>query len=249
MHPLGSTRTSVQQNHAFIAPDSHVATTLPGWENAQTVTLISPRMMGKPQFTQYLVDMAAGGESAEPAFGIQRFAYVLDGSVTLEIGTEIAKLLRGFFAYLPPNSVHRFVSKDAARLLLFEKRYQPIDLADEPQDILIGDAWSVSAEPFLGDEAAQLRTLLPTGLEFDMAVNLFSFQPGAALPFVETHVMEHGLYLVEGQGIYRLDENWYPIQAGDSIWMGAYSQQWFCAIGKTQSTYIYYKDVNRDPLT
>jgi len=51
------------------------------------------------------------------------------------------------------------------------------------------------------------------------------YQPGAALSMVEMHVMEHGLIMLEGGGIYRLGEFWYPVTAGDFIWMdhGAHS--------------------------
>ncbi|MEM7800231.1 MAG: (S)-ureidoglycine aminohydrolase, partial [Chloroflexota bacterium] len=100
--------------------------------------------------------------------------------------------------------------------------------------------------PFLGDEAAQLKLLLPDDLRFDMAVNLFTFDPGTTLPFTETHIMEHGMIMLQGGGIYRLDDRWYPIQAGDVLWMGSYCPQWFGALGKTKSQYLYYKDVNRD---
>jgi (S)-ureidoglycine aminohydrolase len=102
--------------------------------------------------------------------------------------------------------------------------------------------------PFLGDEAARLATLLPVTPHFDMAVNVFTFDPGATLPLVESHVMEHGLYMRSGQGIYRLAQAWYPVQAGDSIWMAAYCPQWFVAMGKQAASYIYYKDIHRDPL-
>jgi (S)-ureidoglycine aminohydrolase len=30
--------------------------------------------------------------------------------------------------------------------------------------------------------------------------------------------------------------------------MAAYCPQWFVAMGKTPARYLYYKDVNRDPL-
>ena len=81
-----------------------------------------------------------------------------------------------------------------------------------------------------------------------MAVNVFTYQSGAALPFVETHIMEHGLYMSAGQGVYRLNQCWYPVTAGDSIWMAAYCPQWFVAMGKTPARYVYYKDVNRNHL-
>ena len=93
-----------------------------------------------------------------------------------------------------------------------------------------------------------MQLLLPEDLSFDMAVNVFTYDPGGNLPFVETHVMEHGLIYLAGQGIYRLDNEWYPIQKGDSIWMAPYCPQWFVAMGKEPAVYIYFKDVNRSSL-
>jgi (S)-ureidoglycine aminohydrolase len=65
---------------------------------------------------------------------------------------------------------------------------------------------------------------------------------------VETHVMEHGLLMLQGGGIYRLGDFWYPVAAGDFIWMGPYCPQWFGALGKTPAKYLIYKDWNRHPL-
>jgi (S)-ureidoglycine aminohydrolase len=93
-----------------------------------------------------------------------------------------------------------------------------------------------------------LQSLLPQDLSFDLAVNIFTYQPGTTLPLVEVHLMEHGLLMLEGQGVYRLGDSWYPVQAGDAIWMASYCPQWFVAMGKRPARYLYYKDVNRDPL-
>ena len=102
--------------------------------------------------------------------------------------------------------------------------------------------------PFLGDPDAVLKTLLPTEPSFDLAVNSSPSDPARRLPLVEVHVMEHGLLMLEGQGVYRLADAWYPVQQGDVIWMAAYCPQWFVAMGKGPARYLYYKDVNRDPL-
>jgi (S)-ureidoglycine aminohydrolase len=59
--------------------------------------------------------------------------------------------------------------------------------------------------------------------------------------------MEHGLMYLEGQAIYMLDQCWYPVKKGDSIWMAPYCQQWATAMGQEPSVYIYYKNVNRFP--
>ncbi len=249
MHPLGQTRTTIKSNHAFIAPDGHIKSSLQGWENTQVTVLISPHMLKRPRFAQYIAYMSDESSVGQPAQGIQRVIFIMDGHINLTVGGETYDLSEGYFAYIPADTNHSINSQSNSKLLVFEKNYVKPTLPTDYPKVVTGNAWAVDGSPFLGDESALVRTLLPDTLEFDMAVNLFTFQTGTALPFVETHIMEHGLYLLEGQGIYRLDESWYPIQAGDAIWMGSYCPQWFCAIGKTQSTYIYYKDINRDVLS
>jgi (S)-ureidoglycine aminohydrolase len=100
----------------------------------------------------------------------------------------------------------------------------------------------------MGDEEVQVRGLLPEDARFDFAVNTMTYQPGAALRMVEVHVMEHGLLLLEGGGIYRLGERWYPVTAEDFIWMAPFCPQWFGALGKKPAKYLIYKDWNRHPI-
>ena len=248
MRPLGQTRTSIKANHAFIAPDSHVKAALPGWTKSDGAVLVSPQMPGQPRFTQYLAIMQKAATASPPMPGVQRFVYVLDGEIVIQAEAASCRLSDGDFAYLPADVSHGIEAQSDCRLLVFEKRYVPSTVVDDRPQMVTGNAWTQPSQAFMGDEDARLRILLSDALAYDMAVNLFTFEPGAALPFVETHIMEHGLYLLEGQGIYRLDEDWHPIQAGDALWMAPYCPQWFCAIGKSPSSYIYYKNVNRDPF-
>jgi len=127
---------------------------------------------------------------------------------------------------------------------VFLKRYVALPGVPEP-GLLFGREQDVAGQPFLGDEAARLQVLLPDNPSFDLAINIFNYQPGAHLPFVETHIMEHGLLMLAGRGVYRLEDSWYPVAAGDCIWMAPYCPQWFGAMGKEPARYLYYKDVNR----
>ena len=136
---------------------------------------------------------------------------------------------------------------ETCRLNVFEKRYVPREGVATPVRI-VGHERDIKGEPFLGDSAARLHVLLPDEPAFDMAVNVFRFDPGAALPFVEVHIMEHGLLMIAGRGVYRLSDRWYPVQKGDAIWMASFCPQWFVAMGKEPAAYLYYKDVNRHPL-
>ena len=74
-----------------------------------------------------------------------------------------------------------------------------------------------------------------------------TYQPGAALSMVEVHVMEHGLLMLEGGGIYRLGDSWYPVTAGDFIWMGPYCPQWFGAIGKASREISHLQRLEPSP--
>jgi (S)-ureidoglycine aminohydrolase len=244
--PSGTTRTRVAVRHALLAPDSHVKSSVPGIDGAATVILISEAMGAK--FSQLLVTFAAGGRAGFPANSVETVGYVVTGGATITIGERKRRCAAGAFFFAPAGTAWELTGpKRGTQVTLFQKRYVPLPGVRAPKPVL-GDAARVKGEPFLGDPDARLQVLLPDVPAFDLAVNLFTYQPGATLPFVETHIMEHGLLMLAGQGVYRLEDSWYPVAAGDAIWMAPYCAQWFAATGKTPARYLYYKDVNRPAL-
>jgi (S)-ureidoglycine aminohydrolase len=243
---FGTTRSRYRRSHALIAPDSFVVSDLPGWNNCQVIILIAPRMGA--HFSQYIALMEPGATAVQPPPGIERVVYVLEGELTLFMpGSPEQRLAPGGFAFCAADGNVTLRAMAACRVNVFEKRYVPRDGGAMPESFS-GEEGNVDAAPFMGDPDASLKVLLPRDARFDMAVNVFTFQPGTALPLVEVHVMEHGLLMLEGQGVYRLGDDWYPVQKGDVIWMAPFCPQWFVAVGKVPATYIYYKDVNRDPM-
>ncbi|KAH0741563.1 hypothetical protein KY290_034606 [Solanum tuberosum] len=149
------------------------------------------------------------------------------------------------YAYLPPNLDHTVETDAAATLIVFERRYSGLE--NHVTEQIVG---STDKQPLLETpgEIFELRKLLPTSLAYDFNIHIMDFQPGEFLNVKEVHYNQHGLLLLEGQGIYRLSDSWYPIQAGDAIWMAPFVPQWYAALGKTRSRYLIYKDVNRNPL-
>jgi len=194
------------------------------------------------RFTQSTIEFEAGGALAPCR--LQRFLYILDGEITA--GDQ--RLNAGGFAYLPPGDSSEIGAITAARVALIEKPYQPLEGVGQPERFT-GSEREVPAQLLGGDPALEVRTLLPDAPPFDFAVNIMVYEPGASLPMVEIHVMEHGLLMLEGAGIYRLSDSWYPVAAGDFIWMAPYCPQWFGALGKTPAKYLIYKDWNRPPST
>ena len=244
--PYGSTRTSVRARHALLTPDGIVPGALPGWSGAACYTIISPAMGAR--FCQYHVELAGDGSGGGNTGEREWLAYVVAGVAGVSIDAASTDLKAGGFVYLPPGTDYGFrAGPGAASLLIFEKVYRPQPGHAAPP-VVFGHESKVAGAPFMGDTSAMLQVLLPDAPAFDMAVNVFKYAPGATLPFVETHVMEHGLLMLAGEGIYRLEDSWYPVRAGDAIWMAPYCPQWFVATGNAPASYIYYKDVNRWPV-
>jgi (S)-ureidoglycine aminohydrolase len=242
MNPkLGLTRTVVRPHYALIAPDGHVASVLPGWADCTPCVLLSPAMGAG--LVQMLIDLKAGGRGRLSTGADEWFLYLVSGRGALNDHALDA----GGFGYVPPGAAFDFLSKsDGTRVLVFRKRYAPLAGTAAPAFFTTHER-TVAESPFLGDPRARLKTLLPDTSGADMAVNIFTYDPGATLPFVETHVMEHGMLFLAGSGVYRLGDDWHPVTAGDALWIAPYCPQWFIAAGPEPARYIYYKDVNRTP--
>ena len=243
MHSLGRTRSSHQPNHLLLTPDTFVRAPLPGMKACTAVVHVAPALGAA--FTQYTAEFESGGELG--GADAQRFVYVLEGGVKVDAEGKQKELGPRGYAYFPEGSPHRIVAAQKSRLAVVEKVYQPLSDAKPPGTILSSED-AVESHALGDDPDLQVKCLLPDTMSFDFAVNTMVYQPGAALSMVEMHVMEHGLLMLEGGGIYRLGDSWYPVTAGDFIWMGPWCPQWFGAIGKAPAKYLIYKDWNRHPL-
>jgi (S)-ureidoglycine aminohydrolase len=242
VHNLGQTRSSHQRNHILQTPDTFVRAAHPGMKNATAIVHIGPALGAA--FTEYTAEFEPKGElGSTPA---QRFVYVMDGAVALEVKGERHDLgIRGY-AYLPEALSHKIIAKEKSRVVVVEKLYEKIEKTEPPR-LIVSSEDAISSHALDGDSDLQVKCLLPDEPPFDFAVNIMVYQPGAALSMVEMHVMEHGLIMLEGGGIYRLGDSWHPVTAGDFIWMGPWCPQWFGAIGKAPAKYLIYKNWNRHP--
>ncbi len=243
MHHLGETRSSLKPDHLLQTPDTFVRIPLPGASRVEFIVHAGPQLGAR--FTQMTAEFAAKGALGPTPS--QRFLYVLEGELELTVDGRRHLLGRGGFAYIPQGTPHSFVALVSARAALIEKLYEPLSHAPVPTAI-VGHEAAVTDIALMGDESLRVRSLMPDGDAYDFAVNTMTYDPGAALSVVEIHVMEHGLLMLEGGGIYRLGDSWYPVEAGDFIWMAPHCPQWFGALGKRPAKYLIYKDWRRHPL-
>jgi (S)-ureidoglycine aminohydrolase len=238
MQNLGQTRSAHRADHFLLTPETFVRSPLPGMVNATAIVHVSPAAGAK--FTQYTAEFEQGGALGPTA--AQRFVYVIEGS--LDAGGELGK---DHFVYVPAGIPLPIRATTPSRAAVIEKPFQPLAGIAAP-DSFTGNESAIQSKALGDDPDLQVRMLIPDDPRFDFAVNTMVYQPGATLPMVEIHVMEHGLLMLAGGGIYRLGDYWYPVTAGDFIWMAPYCPQWFGALGKTPAKYLIYKDVNRHPL-
>jgi (S)-ureidoglycine aminohydrolase len=243
LHNLGDTRSAHHRNHLLLTPDTFVRTTLFGMKRCAAVVHVGPALGAA--FTQYTAEFDAGGELGNTS--AQRFLYVLEGELVVDLDGKQNRLLPRGYAYIPEGNAHRITASKTSRAAVIEKSYRPLQSIAAPRTIISSED-SISSHALNDDLDLQVKCLLPDEMPFDFAVNTMVYNPGAALNQVEMHVMEHGLLMLEGGGIYRLGDAWYPVTAGDFIWMGPWCPQWFGAIGKVPAKYLIYKDWNRHPL-
>ncbi len=241
---LVGNRSRVERNWALLTMAGMADSVLPDWQETTAKILAAPAMGAK--FAQYdLVLTPRGGteQALDPA--IEAFVFVQEGEIKLDLNGMGYTLTPGGFAYMHPGSKFEIhTGAQGAHLLWLRKRYVPWG-PNPPHDV-VGNERQIAGETYMGIEGVILKTLLPAEPAWDMAMNIFTFPSGSSLPITETHVMEHGLVMLQGQGVYYLGREWMEVDASDFIWMGPYVPQSFYATGAVPARYLYYKDVHRD---
>lgn len=246
MYDLGHTCSTSRRGYLLHTPDANVRTPLPSLTRGMAIVHIAPA--GGAAFSHASVELESGGTLTQSALpDIQRFVYIVSGAADLRVGGTTHALAPGGFAYLPSDTPHTLTASEETVLQLIEKLHVPLDGAPAPK-FHIGNEDDLEATPLAEDSDVTVCTLVPAASGYDFAVNTMTYPPGASLPQVEVHFMEHGMIMLEGGGVYRLAGDWFPVTAGDFIWMAPFCPQWFGCLGKVPAKYLIYKDFNRHPL-
>ncbi|MGH3306057.1 MAG: bifunctional allantoicase/(S)-ureidoglycine aminohydrolase [Nocardioides sp.] len=228
------------------------ASRLPHWEDTRLWVLARPLSGFAETFAQYVVEIGPGGgcERPEPDPEAEAVLFVVDGTVRLVLEGIDHVLGPGGYAFVPPGCAWSVGNDgdDTATFHWIRKAYEPVDGIDVP-DAFVTQESDVPSEPMPDTDGAwgTQRFVDPDDVRHDMHVNIVNFEPGGSIPFPETHVMEHGLYVLEGKAVYLLNRDWVEVQAGDFMWLRAFCPQACYAGGPGRFRYLLYKDVNRHP--
>jgi (S)-ureidoglycine aminohydrolase len=227
-----------------------VTSALPFWDGTRAWIIARPMTGFAETFSQYVMEVAPGGGSdrPEPDAGAEGVLFVTEGTPTLTIGGATHVLEPGGYAYLPAGSGWRLRNTGAvpARFHWIRKLYEAVEGLDAPEPLVLNERdIAPAAMPDTEGRWATTRFVDPADLRHDMHVTVVTFEPGGLIPFEETHVMEHGLYVLEGKAVYKLNRDWVEVEAGDFMWLRAFCPQACYAGGPGRFRYLLYKDVNR----
>jgi (S)-ureidoglycine aminohydrolase len=232
-----------------------VTSYLPFWEDTRLWVLARPLSGFAETFSQYIVEVAPGGGSDRPESdpNAEAVLFVVDGTAELTIEGAAHALEAGGYAYLPPGSAWTLHNRGDRPVSFhwIRKAYQHVEGLDAPAPVIAHEREiEPVAMPDTDGAWATTRFVDPADLRHDMHVTIVTLRPGASIPFAETHVMEHGLYVLQGKAVYLLNTDWVEVEAGDFMWLRAFCPQACCAAGPEPFRYLLYKDVNRHaPLT
>jgi (S)-ureidoglycine aminohydrolase len=228
-----------------------VTSYLPHWSETRAWIIARPLSGFAETFAQYIVEVSPGGgsQTPEPDPAAEGVIFVVAGRATLWIDGKAHTMREGGYAYLPPGSKWKLSNKAKTDLRFHwvRKAYEVVDGIPVPKPFVTNEqAEPIRWMPGTNDRWGTTRFVDPTDVSHDMHVNIVTLEPGAVIPFEETHVMEHGLYVLQGKAVYRLNRDWVEVEAGDFMWLRAFCPQ-ACYAGPERFRYLLYKDVNRHP--
>jgi (S)-ureidoglycine aminohydrolase len=227
-----------------------VTSFLPGWTRTRLWLIARPMSGFAETFSQYVMEVAPGGgsDAPDPETGAQHWLFFTGGLATLTIDGTGYEMEAGSYAYLPPGCRWTLLAEgqEPARFHWLRKLYEPAPGITPPEAFVINEAdVPIRWMPDTGERWGTTRFVDPEDIRHDAHVNIVTFEPGGLIPFEETHVMEHGLYVLEGRAVYKLNQDWVEVEAGDFMWLRAYCPQACYAAGPGRFRYLLYKDVNR----
>ena len=227
-----------------------VTSYLPFWEKSRAWVLARPLSGFAETFSQYIVEIkpSGGSNNPEPDNQVESIIFVTSGSLIINHGSGDQEMLPGGYAYCPPgvSYVIKNTGTKNTTIHLFRKRYISVEGILAPKSFTTNEK---DIKPTVMDHSkgawSTTRFVDPEDLRYDMHVNIVNFKPGGVIPFEETHVMEHGIYILEGSAEYLLNKDWVHVEAGDFLWLRAFCPQACQNTGSGNFRYLLYKDVNR----
>jgi (S)-ureidoglycine aminohydrolase len=227
-----------------------VTSYFPFWDKTRAWVIARPLSGFAETFSHYIMEVAPSGGSTkpEPDSKAEGVLFIVEGTLSLTIDGKTHAMQPGGYAFLAPAATWSAANTSGQNVTFhwIRKSYEAVDGLDHPQSFVTNENdVAPNVMPDTDGVWGTTRFVDPADLRHDMHVTIVNFEPGGVIPFEETHVMEHGLYVLEGKAVYKLNREWVEVEAGDYMWLRAFCPQACYAAGPGRFRYLLYKDVNR----
>jgi len=227
-----------------------VCSYFPFWKETRAWVLARPLSGFAETFAQYIVEVApnGGSDNPEPDKKAQAVLFVTSGELSLILDGKKHKMKAGGYAYISPKDKWS-VKNESDKNVSFHwirKKYHKVKGIKTPNSFVTNEQ---DIEPIYmpdtNEKWSTTRFVDSKDMSHDLHVNIVNFKGGGVIPFAETHVMEHGLFVLEGKAKYRLNDDWVDVSEGDFMWLRAFCPQACIVEEGNNFRYLLYKDVNR----
>lgn len=244
---FGHNRCYLTRHYALIPPECPLPSLIPGIADTYIRVQTTPALGA--EFVWMQLDMQPGGGMVKPRTSVeQNFFYVVSGQASLELDGKTHVMEKGGYCYVPSSTELRVFNggDEPNRVAWIKKPYEQVEGYSEPKAFVSHQ--DKVEKRLVPTKGRFILDLLPCieDMSFDFGMNILSFDPGAYFPMVECHVMEHGMLILEGQCIYYLEDKWHEVWTGDYVYMAPFVPQFCYATGWGPTSYLLYKNVNRD---
>ncbi len=229
-----------------------VTSYFPFWQKSRAWILARPLSGFAESFCHYIMEVAPNGGSnqPEPDKEAQAIIFVTAGELTLIINNKTHIMNEGGYAYIAAGEEWK-VKNNSQKNVSFHwirKKYHKIKGIKKPKSFVTNEQRiEPDYMPDCNNVWGTTRFVDVGDMAHDCHVNIVNFKAGGSIPFAETHVMEHGIYILQGSAKYRLNQDWIEVEAGDYLWLRAFCPQACIVAGDEDFRYLLYKDVNRHP--
>lgn len=220
-----------------------------GWTKTRAWVIAGPAKGFDDTFSHHSVEVLPGGWSSSPEVesGVEAVLFLTKGTLLLTLDDEKHHLEEGGYAYLAPGTdwtIHN-TSGEASRFQWVRKAYAPWQGHDADSFVARERDVPPSVQPGTGGIRSTKHFVDPNNLAHDMLVDIVTIQPNGSIPFTETHAMERGIFVLSGSALYRLNDDWVQVDAGDSLRLHSFCPQACYVSGPEEFRSLQFKGINR----
>lgn len=245
-HHLSNARAFLKPGLACLMPYTvRAKKRIPDWTGTLVSHLVTPRL-GAEFLESELLLFPGGRSEGRIVNPYENSMFVVEGCVDVIIsGTKHSLEREGYF-WTPPGVDFEVINsgKEKARVLWVRKNYIPTPFYSVPKPV-VGNVANLEGYQSPADYE---QHCLPIDEDwgFDMAMNICTYYPGVTMPRTETHICEHGNYVLSGRGMIWINGVYHEVYTDDFWFVAPYTPHTASGLAPVALRYLLYKNINRE---